>query len=142
MNSPYYADDRHKAIIGLRILSIITTLPVFPAVAWTMHAHADVVNDGVGWGFNPGVLAAVRSYTSSLSLWQQPTNLLPLIERLYIHLVHDRPNSPPRIEQTHPPRGLCRLRLPLLCRPNRRDDPNDYLHRAFLWLGLLVSERY
>lgn len=68
MNSPYYADDRHKAIIGLRILSIITTLPVFPAVAWTMHAHADVVNDGVGWGFNPGVLAAVRSYTSSLSL--------------------------------------------------------------------------
>ncbi|BCS30619.1 uncharacterized protein APUU_80922S [Aspergillus puulaauensis] len=58
MNSPYYADDRRKAIIGLRILSIITTLPVFPAVAWTMPAHADVINDGVGWGFNPWVLAA------------------------------------------------------------------------------------
>lgn len=60
MTNAYYADDSHKAIIGLRILSIITTLPVFPAVAWTMPAHDKVINDGVGWGINPGLLAAVR----------------------------------------------------------------------------------
>lgn len=69
MNNPYYADDCHKAIIGLRILSIITTLPVFPALAWTIPAHAKVMNDGISWGVNPWVLAGVRSYPSSLRLY-------------------------------------------------------------------------
>ncbi|OJJ06605.1 hypothetical protein ASPVEDRAFT_75682 [Aspergillus versicolor CBS 583.65] len=81
MNNPYYADDSHKAIIGLRILSIITTLPVFPAVAWTIPAHAKVVNDGVDWGINPGVLAA----SAFTFLWTTTVLVLRLALKKPIH---------------------------------------------------------
>jgi hypothetical protein len=38
-------------------------------VAWTIPAHAKVVNDGIDWGINPGVLAAVRSYPQQASAY-------------------------------------------------------------------------
>ncbi|KAL4865089.1 hypothetical protein BDV12DRAFT_175152 [Aspergillus spectabilis] len=76
-SNPYYANDRHSAIIGLRTLSIITSLPVIPALAWAIPAHDDVANDGVGYGLVPGVVAG----TAYAFLW----STIALTVRLALH---------------------------------------------------------
>ncbi|KAL2830839.1 hypothetical protein BDW59DRAFT_169998 [Aspergillus cavernicola] len=80
-SNPYYADDRHKTIIGLRLLSIATSLPVFPALAWAMSAHSDVFNDGVGIGLIPGVVAG----TAYAFLWSCIVLVIHLAFRKPIH---------------------------------------------------------
>ncbi|KAL2812707.1 hypothetical protein BJX63DRAFT_432407 [Aspergillus granulosus] len=37
--SPYYANDRHKALLSLRVLSILTSLSAFHILAWATPAH-------------------------------------------------------------------------------------------------------
>jgi hypothetical protein len=58
--SPYYANDRHRALLSLRVLSILASLAALSTLAWTIPAHENVSNDGVGSGVTPGVVASVR----------------------------------------------------------------------------------
>ncbi|KAL4914371.1 hypothetical protein BDW62DRAFT_220180 [Aspergillus aurantiobrunneus] len=75
--TPYYVDDRHWAIISVRILSIITSLPAFPALAWTIPAHNDVHTDSGGHSIVGGVVAG----TAYAFLW----STIVLISRLAFH---------------------------------------------------------
>ncbi|KAL5337198.1 hypothetical protein BJX70DRAFT_370226 [Aspergillus crustosus] len=80
-SNPYYANDRHAVLIGLRTLSIITSLPVFPALAWAIPAHSGVANDGVGFSIIPGVVAA----TAYAFLWSTIVLILRLALNKPIH---------------------------------------------------------
>ncbi|KAL3455209.1 hypothetical protein BJX64DRAFT_78278 [Aspergillus heterothallicus] len=79
--SPYYADDRHKALVSLRALSILTSLATFPALAWIIPAHDHVINDGVGSGVTPGVVAS----TAYAFLWSTIVLILRYIVNISIH---------------------------------------------------------
>ncbi|KAL3484171.1 hypothetical protein BJX62DRAFT_219089 [Aspergillus germanicus] len=73
--SPYYTNDRHRALLSLRALSILTSLAALSTLAWTIPAHENVSNDGVGSGVTPGVVAS----TAYAFLWSTTVLILRYI---------------------------------------------------------------
>ncbi|CEL10424.1 hypothetical protein ASPCAL13543 [Aspergillus calidoustus] len=79
--SPYYANDRHRVLLSLRVLSILTSLAALSTLAWTIPAHENVSNDGVGSGVTPGVVAS----TAYAFLWSSTVLILRYILHTPIH---------------------------------------------------------
>ncbi|KAJ0417652.1 hypothetical protein BJY00DRAFT_289326 [Aspergillus carlsbadensis] len=79
--SPYYANDRHKALLSLRALSILTSLAALSTLAWTIPAHENVNNDGVGSGVTAGVVGS----SAYAFLWSSTVLILRYILYIPIH---------------------------------------------------------